>query len=55
MLIVLFIEIFIAAALSYYGIQLRKTKTQWSIALLLMGVALWALLIAGFWGWLGGS
>jgi hypothetical protein len=54
MLVVLLLEILVATILSYYSFQLRKTKPQWSTALLIMAVALWGLLIAGFWGWLGG-
>ncbi len=54
MLVIFFIEIMLAAGLSYYGFQLRKTQPQWSAALLLLAVGLWGLLIAGFWGLLGG-
>ena len=54
MLRILFIEIFIAMGLTFYGLRLKKTKPQWSTALLLLAVVLWGLLIAGFWGWLGG-
>ncbi|MFO7604598.1 MAG: hypothetical protein R6X06_12415 [Gammaproteobacteria bacterium] len=55
MLKIFFVEILIAAALTFYGLRFRKTKPQWSTALLILAVALWGLLIAGFYGWLGGG
>ena len=55
MLRIFFIEIVIAIALTFYGLRLKKTKPQWGTALLILAAALWGLLIAGFWGWLGGS
>jgi len=55
MLKILIIEIVLAAVLTFYGLRLKKTKPQWSTALLIVAAALWGLLIAGFWGWLGGS
>lgn len=55
MLKILILEFIIAGALTFYGFRLKKTKPQWSTALLLLAVALWGLLIAGFWGTLSSS